>query len=79
MSKLTLSVDPAVVKRAKGYAASRGTSVSGLVEHYLDLVSRGPVEEPQVVTPLLARLRAELKRLRPDAAAYRRYLARKYR
>lgn len=79
MNKLTLSVDPAVVKRAKGYAASRGTSVSGLVEHYLDLVSRGPLEEPRVVTPLLSRLRAELKGLRPDAASYRRYLARKYR
>lgn len=79
MSKLTLSVDPAVVKQAKRYAAERGTSVSSLVERYLDLVSRPPGEGAHEVTPLLARLRAELKGLRPDPAAYRRYLARKYR
>ena len=35
MSKLTLSVDPAVVRRAKKYAAARGTSVSRLVTTYL--------------------------------------------
>jgi hypothetical protein len=80
MGKLTLSVDPSVVKRAKDYAARRGTSVSSLVEGYLDLVSRPPAAGDAPVTPLLARLRAELKKgVNPDAGAYRRYLARKYR
>ncbi len=79
MDKLTLSVDASVVKRAKAFAARRGTSVSSLVERYLDLVSRGPAAGDAPVTPLLARLRAELDGLRPDEGAYRRYLARKYR
>jgi hypothetical protein len=79
MAKLTLSVDPAVVKRAKEYAARRGTSVSGLVEGYLDLVSQAPSAGDAPVTPLLARLRAELKGMRADRGSYRRYLARKYR
>lgn len=35
MAKLTLSVDEAVVERAKGFAARQGTSVSRLVEPYL--------------------------------------------
>jgi hypothetical protein len=79
MGKLTLSVDPSVVKRAKDYAARRGTSVSSLVEDYLDLVSRSPPALHTPVTPLLGRLRVELKALHPDPRVYRRYLARKYR
>lgn len=79
MAKLTLSVDPRVVKRAKGYAARRGTSVSSLVEGYLDLVSRTAATGREPITPLLARLRAELKGVSPDTGAYRLYLARKYR
>jgi hypothetical protein len=39
MAKLTLSVDEAVVRRAKRYAAGRGTSVSDLVE-LPDLLAR---------------------------------------
>ncbi|HEX9189495.1 MAG TPA: DUF6364 family protein [Vicinamibacteria bacterium] len=79
MGKLTLSVDPLVVRRAKDYAARRGTSVSSLVEGYLDLVSRAPSTGKAPVTPLLARLRAELKGMGSDRRAYRRHLARKYR
>ena len=40
MAKLTLSVDEAVVERAKEIARRRGTSVSALVERYL-AVKRG--------------------------------------
>ena len=40
MSKLTLSIDHAVVEKAKRYAKSRRVSVSKLVEGYLDLVSK---------------------------------------
>jgi hypothetical protein len=79
MAKLTLSVDPAVVKRAKDFAARRGTSVSSLVEGYLDLVSRTAGAGHAPVTPLLARLRADLKGVNAGTGAYRLYLARKYR
>lgn len=34
-SKLTLVVDPSVVRRAKSYASAHSTSVSALVESYL--------------------------------------------
>jgi hypothetical protein len=78
MTKLTLSVEQGVVKRAKRYAAGRGTSVSRLVERYLDLVSR-PAPEAVDPTPVLKRLRSELKRASVEVADYRRYLERKYR
>jgi hypothetical protein len=74
MSKLTLSVDAEVIARAKRLAQERGTSVSALVERYLDrLTAAAPAgEEP----PVLARLRGLLRGVDPDE--HRRHLERKY-
>jgi hypothetical protein len=79
VNKLTLSVEGVVVRRAKRYAARRGTSVSRLVEQYLDLVSRPAPTEEEELTPLLRRLRAEMKGVSVDVTDYHRYLERKYR
>jgi hypothetical protein len=73
--KLTLSIDKSVVSRAKRYAQRRGTSVSKLVEAYLDVVSE-PVrasKEP----PILRSLRGTLQKA--DPAAYKEHLTKKYR
>lgn len=75
MAKLTLSVDEAVVRRAKRYAAGRGTSVSDLVERYLDLLAR-PLPR-QEMPPVLRLLHGAGKGV--DASAHRRHLERKYR
>jgi hypothetical protein len=75
MPKLTLSVKDDVVKRAKRYAGRHGTSVSRLVEVFLDQVSRSP--EQAETPPVLRRLRGSLKG--SDPAAYRRHLKEKYR
>lgn len=75
MPKLTLNVDSRVVARAKRYAASRGTSVSRLVETILDVAAAGgPAESP---TPVLARLRGSLRS--GSVEDYRRHLIRKHR
>jgi len=79
VGKLTLSVDGAVVKRAKRYASKRGTSVSRLVEHYLELLSRPTPREDEYVTPLLRQLREDLKGATLDISDYHKYLERKYR
>ena len=75
MSKLTLSVDDQVVQRAKQYAKERGTSVSELVEGYLDAVSRPlkGVEDP----PVLREIRGILRK--GDREDYRQHLIEKYR
>lgn len=39
-TKLTLSIDPEVIARAKEEAQRRGTSVSDMVETYLAVVSK---------------------------------------
>jgi hypothetical protein len=78
MSKLTLSVDSAVVRRAKRYARARGTSLSSLVERFLDLLATevDKASEP-TEPPILRRLRGSLKGV--SVGDYRRRLERKYR
>ena len=75
MSKLTLSVNPAVVARAKRYAKQRGVSVSRIVEAYLESVA-GPAQ-PGEVPPILRSLSGSLKRA--DLEDYRKHLRGKYR
>jgi len=74
MSKLTLSIEERVIDRAKRYAKARRTSVSELVETYLDTLSK-PLKPADA--PVLRSLRGALKGA--DPKDYRRYLARKYR
>lgn len=74
MSKLTLSIDEAVVDRAKRYAKRRGLSVSKLVQNYLDAVTEPAAgAEP----PVLKSLRGTLRR--GAVRDYRAYLERKHR
>lgn len=44
-TKLTLVVDPLVVRRAKSYASAHRTSVSSLVESFLKNLTSGDVHE----------------------------------
>ena len=73
-TKLTLSVDPAVVSRAKRYAKRQGVSVSRLVEGYLASIPEQTTAED--LPPLVASLRGILKGA--DAQAYRKHVVRKY-
>jgi hypothetical protein len=79
MAKLTLSVDEAVVAVAKRYAARRGTSVSRLVERYLELLARPTVEPGAGLPPITRGLRGILRGAASGRDEYRRHLARKYR
>jgi hypothetical protein len=74
-AKLTLSIDPSVVVRAKRYAKRSGMSISQMVEAYLDTVTR-TASEKAPETPVLNSLRGMLKGADPDA--YRKHLVKKY-
>jgi hypothetical protein len=76
MSKLTLSVDDAVVSRAKRYAKARGVSISKMVEAYLAAVA-DPATRVPVDTPILRSVRGVLKNA--DLKDYKRHLSIKYR
>jgi hypothetical protein len=73
-AKLTLSVNPAVVSRAKRYAKRQGISVSRMVEAYLASVSEQP--QPTELPPLVASLRGTVKKA--GSEAYSQHLAKKY-
>jgi len=75
MSKLTLSVDKAVVARAKRYAKQRGVSVSEMVETYLAAVS-GPCPITKRDAPILRSVRGCLNRA--DVEDYRKHLETKH-
>jgi hypothetical protein len=75
MAKLTLSVNDAVVAKAKRYAKQHGVSVSEMVEAYLAAVSEPPATKD--LPPILRSVRGILKKADPES--YRRHLAEKYR
>ena len=79
MKKLTLSVDARVVARAKSFAQKRGTSVSRLVERYLDAVSSPAAPEGEDLPPVTRRLLGVLRGQKLDRADYVAYLEHKYR
>jgi len=79
MVKLTLSVDGQVVARAKRYASRRATSVSRLVEVYLDALARPADLSDQDLPPVTRRLRGILKGAKHRREDYIDYLGRKYR
>jgi hypothetical protein len=76
MAKLTLSVDPRVVSRAKQYAKRRGVSISEMVEAYLAAVAE-PSSHAGRVAPILNSVRGVLHHA--DIDDYRKHLASKYR
>jgi hypothetical protein len=58
-AKLTLKLSAVVISRAKDYAKRRKTSLSKLVESYLDAITRE--EEGVLITPLVKRLSGVLE------------------
>lgn len=74
-TKLTLSIDPSVVVRAKRYARQSGVSISQMVEAYLSSVTR-PARDNQKMPPVLSALRGTLQK--GDREDYRRHLVAKY-
>lgn len=79
MKKLTLSVDARIVARAKTFAQKRGTSVSRLVERYLDAVSSPAALADQDLPPVTRRLLGVLRGQKIDRADYTAHLEQKYR
>jgi Family of unknown function (DUF6364) len=59
MSKLTLTVDDAVILRAKRYAKKQGISVSKMVEAYLAAVAEPPVRTRGYADPAFGNGRAK--------------------
>ena len=64
-TKLTLKLDDSVINRAKGYAKKRRTSLSKLVENYLESVV-SPSKTDIKITPIVKSLLGVIDDVPPD-------------
>ena len=79
-TKLTLKLDKAVIGRAKSYAKRRKTSLSNLVENYLEHIT-SPESGDEEISPLVKKL-SGIIHLSPGydyKKKYRAHLKKKYR
>ena len=78
-TKLTIKLDHDVIKRAKKYAQHRRTSLSRLIESYLDSVTKNEPDDIEI-TPLVKSLSGVIKL--PEDYDYKKvrteYLIKKY-
>lgn len=70
-TKLTLTLDDAVISNAKKYARKRGKSLSGIVENYLLSLTRME-EQDEPVSPQILKLKGVIKL--PDGFNYKKEL-----
>jgi len=59
-TKLTLTVDENVIKKAKSYAKQTGRSLSELIEKYLEMLTKDG-HEPDQISPKLKNLVGSVK------------------
>ena len=76
-SKLTLSIDESVVRRAKQYARAHGKSLSKVIEQYLSYVTQDELP-PTEVTEEVARLSDTLSASLVERDLKYEYLTEKY-
>lgn len=80
-TKLTLSLDESVIKKAKVFAKKNHTSLSQIIEHYLaDLTRKEKATDDMEISPLVKNLSGVLQL--PDKFDYKadrtKYLEEKY-
>lgn len=80
-TKLTLKVKQTVIKQAKKYAQKRKTSISKLVENYLQKLTSGKDQQDdsiEHITPLVKSLSGVLKDSGNSKEGYADFLLKKY-
>ena len=78
--KLTLSLEESVIERGKQYAAKHGSSLSGMVEDFLRVVTESAGTDRKVLSPTVSELLGSVE-IGPDFNAENakyEYLKEKY-
>ena len=60
-TKLTLTIDKGIIKKAKKYAMAEKRSLSGIVENYLKMITREPTDKGTEPGPIVKSLRGSFK------------------
>jgi Family of unknown function (DUF6364) len=77
-TKLTLRMDPELVRRAKTYARKSGKSVSAIVADFFELLD-DKEKRPSRLTPTVRSLLGVMESSTLDERDYRQHLERKHR
>ena len=77
-AKLTLKLDNSIIEQAKTYAKKKNTSISKLVESYLDLLATP--QDTQEITPLVKSLSGviDLPKNYDNKKDYKKHVVNKY-
>ncbi len=59
-TKLTLTLEKSVIEKAKTYAKKSGSSLSGIIENYLKILTDEP-KNKEKITPLVKSLQGSFK------------------
>lgn len=78
-TKLTLKLDESIIEKAKDYAKSKKTSLSALIENYLQKITSNKKNQKKI-TPLVKSLSGiiDLPKDHDHKKDYSNYLTRKY-
>ena len=60
-TKLTLTIEQAIIEKAKKYANSKGRSLSNIVENYLKAITKEDYKESIELTPIVRSLKGSCK------------------
>ena len=60
-TKLTLTIEQAIIEKAKKYANSKGRSLSNIVENYLKAITKEDYKESIELTPIVRSLKGSFK------------------
>jgi len=71
-TKLTLTIEPEIIQKAKEYAKSRGRSLSDMIENYLKVVVTEKSDSEIEIAPLAKSLKGSFKA--PADIDYKRQL-----
>lgn len=73
-TKLTLTMDESVIKKAKQYAKGKGRSLSDLIENYLKVIIKNDDEKEEIeITPIVKSLKGSFRA--PDTFDYKKELS----
>ena len=72
-TKLTLTIEQTIIKRAKKYARQKGRSLSDIIENYLKIIIKDKAKSDIEITPLTKSLKGSFKA--PDNFDYKKQLS----
>ena len=75
-TKLTLTIEQSVIKKAKKYANDKGSSLSSIIENYLKIITKDEESVNEIkLTPIVRSLKGSFKA--PENFDYKKELSKR--